>query len=280
VNRQGLRRGVKAWRASVLLAIVLGMVLTAGAETLPKSGSVDPRIRSALYSPDEVYRLYGSVGFHLDLEFEADETFASLSGGDLEGLTYSAHGNVLTLKPKVAYTQMNLSVTTNKRRYYFEYSASARRPNPDIAPVMYAVRFSYPPPHLSGDGLTDEQRVQLELTRARQNRARNTDYWFCGDKAVQPIGASDDGIQTRLTFAAHSELPALFVRNDDGTESLLNFSIEEGDVLIHRVAARFIVRRGHVTGCIVNKGFAGTGDRLKSGTVAPDVMRERKEAHP
>ena len=34
-----------------------------------------------------------------------------------------------------------------------------------------------------------------------------------------------------------SELPALFVRNDDGTESLLNFSIDEGDVLIHRVAA-------------------------------------------
>jgi type IV secretory pathway VirB9-like protein len=51
---------------------------------LPKSGSVDPRIRSAVYSADEVYRLYGYVGFHLDLEFEADETFASLSGGDLE----------------------------------------------------------------------------------------------------------------------------------------------------------------------------------------------------
>jgi type IV secretion system protein VirB9 len=280
VNFPVARRRVGERRASALLAIGLALVLTAGAETLPKSGSVDPRIRSVLYSPDEVYRLYGYVGFHLDLEFEADETFASLSGGDLEGLTYSAHGNVLTLKPKVAYTEMNLAVTTNKRRYYFEYSASARRPNPGIAPVMYAVRFSYPPQHASADGLTDEQRVQLELARARQNRARNTDYWFCGDPSVKPTAASDDGIQTRLTFAARSELPALFVRNDDGTESLLNFSIEDGDVLIHRVAARFIVRRGHLTGCIVNKAFAGSGDRLKSGTVAPDVTRERKDARP
>src|SRR5262249_37891491 len=106
------------------------------------------------------------------------------------------------------------------------------------------------------------------------------DYWFCGNPAVRPTAASDDGVQTRLTFAAREELPALLVRNDDNTESLLNFSIDQGDVLIHRVAPRFIVRRGRLTGCIVNKGFAGSGDRLPSGTVAPDVRRESKERHP
>jgi type IV secretion system protein VirB9 len=145
---------------------------------------------------------------------------------------------------------------------------------------MYAVRFTYPPEKPAGDGLTDEQRLQIELAKGRQNRARNTDYWFCGDRSVKPMAASDDGVQTRLTFAARSELPVLFVRNDDGTESLLNFSIDQGDVLIHRVAPRFIVRRGRLTGCIVNKGFLGGGDRLQSGTVAPDVTRERKDVHP
>jgi len=266
--------------AGVAALMAFAFALGAGAETLPKSGNGDSRIRTAVYSSDEVYRLYGYVGYHLDLEFEADERFEALSGGDLEGLTYSAHGNVLTLKPKVAGTEMNLAVTTSKRRYYFEYSISVRRPNPDVAPVMYAVRFSYAPEHPAGGGLTEEQRVQLDLARARHNAARNTDYWFCGDTAVKPIGASDDGIQTRITFPARSELPALFVRNDDGTESLLNFSIDEGDVLIHRIAARFIVRRGKLTGCIVNKGFAGGGARLESGTVAPDVIRERKEPYP
>lgn len=263
------------------IVLILGaLAIAARAETLPTTGQVDPRIRTTVYNANEVYRLYGYVGYHLDLEFEADETFESLSGGDLEGLTYSAHANVLTLKPKVAYTEMNLSVTTSKRRYYFEYSVSARRPNPDLAPVMYAVRFAYPPEKPAGDGLTDEQRLQVELAKGRQNRARNTDYWFCGDKPVKPTAASDDGVQTRLTFAARSELPAIFVRNDDGTESLLNFSIDQGDVLIHRVASRFIVRRGRLTGCIVNKGFVGSGDRLESGTVAPEVTRERKDMHP
>ena len=275
-----MRRRFTTHGLAIILTTALCWALIARAEVLPERGHIDERIRTALYSADEVYRLYGYVGYHLDLEFEADETFASLSGGDLDGLTYSAHANVLTLKPKVAATEMNLAVTTNKRRYYFEYSVSARRPASSSDPVMYAVRFSYPKPMPSADGLTEEQRLKLELAKAREARPRNTDYWFCGAKSIKPTAASDDGVQTRLSFAARSELPVLFVRNDDGSESLLNFSIDQGDVLIHRVAARFIVRRGRLAGCIVNKGFVGSGERLKSGTIAPDVTREGKDPHP
>ena len=61
---------------------------------------------------------------------------------------------------------------------------------------------------------------------------------------------------------------------------MLNFSIDDGDVVVHRVARRFILRRGRLTGCIVNKAFAGGGERLESGTVAPDVRRDRKGASP
>jgi type IV secretion system protein VirB9 len=142
------------------------------------------------------------------------------------------------------------------------------------------VRFSYPKPPLKSGGLTDEERLAQKLQASKTARPRNTDYWYCGDKTLKPVAASDDGVQTRLSFAARGELPAVFVRNDDGSESLLNFSIDEGDVLIHRVAARFIVRRGKLGGCIVNQGFEGGGERLKSGTVTPDVTRERLGVHP
>ena len=116
--------------------------------------------------------------------------------------------------------------------------------------------------------------------RSSAARPRNVDYWYCGHPAVRPVAASDDGVHTRLTFGAKAELPAIFVRNDDGTESLLNFSIEAGDVIVHRVAPRFIVRRGKLTGCIVNKAFIGVGKRLESGTLAPEVKRERREVRP
>ena len=44
--------------------------------------------------------------------------------------------------------------------------------------------------------------------------------------------AHDDGTHTRLRFAKRGDFPALFVRNDDGSESLLNFSVDGGDIVV------------------------------------------------
>jgi type IV secretion system protein VirB9 len=267
----------------VVLTFALGALAASNlsrAETLPTKGDTDSRIRTALYSADEVYRLYGVVGFHLDIEFETGETFLDLSGGDLDAIAYSAHDNVLTLKPKVVSADMNLAVTTSKHRYYFEYSATARIPSRFDAQAMYAVRFQYPaPPHAEPSAIS-ETRIDQDLSLASQARAHNVDYWYCGDVSLKPLEASDDGVHTRLKFGAKAELPGLFVRNDDGSESLLNFNVDAGEIVIHRVASRFIVRRGKLTGCIVNKGFVGSGERLKSGTLAPSVVRDRKDPHP
>jgi type IV secretion system protein VirB9 len=261
---------------AVAALALLTLAVDSNADALPRRGDTDPRIRTAMYNPQEVYRLSGFVGYHVDLEFEPDESFVGISAGDPEALTYSAHDNVLTLRPKAPTAQMNLTVTTTKRRYYFDYTIYSRTPNRFGDEVMYAVRFSYPPA-VEG-ALTPAEQVERDLAAALSARGRNFDYWFCGKKAIKPVAASDDGVHTRLTFGARGELPAIFVRNDDGSESLLNFSIDDGDVVIHRVAARFILRRGKLTGCVVNKGFAGGGDRLESGTIAPAVTRERKGA--
>jgi type IV secretion system protein VirB9 len=263
-----------------VFAIFLGINGRILADALPMRGATDARIRTALYSPDEVYRLYGFVGYALDLEFASNEVFVGLSAGDPEAVTYSAHENVLTLRPKAASSQMNLTVSTSKRRYYFEYSIAARSMSRMADEAMYAVRFMYPASPTGEESMTPEQRVARDLALAQKSRPRNVDYWFCGNSAIKPVAASDDGVHTRLTFAAKAELPAIFVSNEDGSESLLNFSMDAGDVVIHRVASRFIVRRGRLTGCIVNQGYAGSGERLESGTIAPEVTRERKDISP
>lgn len=248
------------------------------AETLPTKGSVDSRIRTALYSSEEVYRLIGFVGYDIELIFEAGERFAGRGGGDLEAVTIEAYENQVHIKPRAAIVATNLVIYTNRRAYRLDYSASARHPNPAVDDVMYAVRFTYP---ASVDPNAVQSRnaleVDKELLRAKVERPRNTDYWFCGNHAVKPVAASDDGVQTRLTFGPRAEIPAIFVRNADDSESLLNFSMDGGDVVIHRVAARFIIRRGRLTGCVVNKGFQGTGQRLDSGTLSPQVERELKD---
>ena len=138
---------------------------------------------------------------------------------------------------------------------------------------MYAVRFAYPPVPAKTRGPTSAEVVSGELERAKHASPENVDYWYCGNPELKPIAASDNGIETRLTFGARSELPAIFVLNDDGSESLINFSIDQGDVVVQRIARRFTLRRGKLTGCIVNEGFIGAGQRLKSGTISPAVTR-------
>jgi type IV secretion system protein VirB9 len=247
----------------------------ARAETLPTKGRIDGRVRVATYDVDEVYRLYGFVGYQIDLEFEPGETFVGLGAGDIDALAFVGQENHLFLKPKAATVATNLTVLTNRRHYQFDYSAVAQRP-PASVDLMYAVRFIYPAAASAIAAEASAAHVESQLTQAAQERPRNFDYWYCGHPWLKPGAASDDGVHTRLRFDPHAELPAIFVSNDDGSESLLNFSMDAGDVIVHRVARRFVVRRGGLTGCIVNKGFAGSGTRLDSGTVAPGVERRTR----
>jgi type IV secretion system protein VirB9 len=267
--------------ASALLSgLTLLVAIPTGAETLPSKGQVDSRIRTALYSADEVYRLFGFVGYDIELIFEAGEHFTGQGGGDLEAMTIKAYENYVHIKPRAAVVATNVVIYTTRRAYRFDYSASARKPSRFMDEVMYAVRFTYPQMSAADPRISAAQRLEDDLARAKVNRPRNTDYWFCGHRAVKPVAASDDGVHTRITFGTRAEIPAIFVSNDDGAESLLNFSMEDGDMVIHRVAPRFIIRRGKLTGCIVNKGYRGAGQRLESGTISPSVERAVKDAEP
>jgi type IV secretion system protein VirB9 len=264
---------------ALLALMIWDFVGTSHAETVPTRGLTDPRIRTATYRDDEVYRLQGIVGYGIELIFEPGESFVGQAGGDLDAITFGAHAHYVILKPRTSHVGTNFVVYTNRRAYRFDYTVVDRRPAAFTDEAIYAVRFTYPP-STGANGPTPAEQVEANLAEAREARPRNLDYWFCGDPAIKPVAASDDGVHTRLTFGSHTELPAIFVRGADDTESLLNFSIDAGDIVIHRVARAFTLRRGALTGCIVNNGFSGAGERLESGTVAPTVQRKRRGSLP
>ena len=251
------------------VAILAASATRALAESLPVRGVVDPRVRVVHYSSDEVYRLHGFIGYEIDLQFETGESFVGLGAGDIEGLSFVAQDNHLFIKPKAGSVTTNLTILTNRRAYQIDYVSSMRHPDIADADAIYALRFSYPP---SSPG-PDAGAIERALERAKGARAVNIDYWYCGSPAVKPVAVSDDGVHTRLRFGARSEQPAIFIRNEDGSESLLNFSIEGADVVVHRVVRKLIVRRGRLIGEIFNKKFDGEGERLESGTLSPALQR-------
>jgi len=259
---------------------VLTALRPAMAEIVPTRGTLDGRIRSAPYDADQVYRLRGFIGYQIDLQFEPGEKFVGIGAGDMEGLSYFGQDNHLFLKPKAANVATNLTVITNRRLYQFDYAVLPQRPSAGDPNVTYVLRFTYSQAQPGLDPDATARQIDSELTNASSRRRQNFDYWYCGDRSLRPVLAADDGVQTRMRFAANADLPAIFVRGDDDSESLLNYTMDNGDVIIHRIARRFSLRRGNLAGCVVNKGFSGGGLRLDSGTVDPGVERRLHGADP
>ena len=239
----------------------------------------DLRIRYVRYAADHVYRLRGYVGYEIDLQFAPGERFEGLGVGEAKAIKVAAAANHLFIKPVSAHVATDMTVLTNRRTYVFNYRVRptpARRARPVI---VYAVRFEYP--HAARRRSAAERRrlrVDRDLNRAEHAPPRNEDYWYCGPPALKPQAAWDDGAETHLIFPSREQLPAVFVRNADGSESLVNFDMRGDQMVIHRIARRFVLKRGRLTGCIVNKAFAGSGRRLASGTLSPQVLRVTRRA--
>jgi type IV secretion system protein VirB9 len=266
-------------RAAMVWAVML-LVSGPRAGTAQESGSgalphQDGRLRALTYNAGQVYRLHGYVGYQVDLEFEPGESFVGLGAGDVEGISFASQANHLFLKPRASRVRTNLTVLTTRRSYYFEYEvASAAGPDPHDPDLIYSLRFLYAP------AAPAEDIASHALEAPLSDVAANRDYWYCGSPTLQPVAAFDDGVHTHLRFNSRNELPAVFVQNEDGSESLLNFNVQSDEMIIHRVANRFVLRRGKLHGCIVNRGFAGSGRVLQSGTVVPEVERATRGSVP
>lgn len=267
-----------AWRSALALgALLCGWAGPAHVQEL--TGTADARIRTVAYSAEAVYRLRGFVGFQIDVEFEPGESFQGLGAGDVEGLAFAAQGNHLFIKPRASTVRTNLTVLTTRRAYRFEYAALPGEPESAAGEVLFALRFRYPAPLSEGVPVAGAD-IERQFSEQAQQQHQNRNYWYCGAPALKPLEVEDDGVHTRLRFDPRAELPALFVRGDDGGESLLNFNVEHGEVVVHRIARQFVLRRGKLVGCVLNRGFVAEGRDLATGTVAPTVERATRGAGP
>jgi len=272
---------LRTWMILTLSASVLSPSLSSAA-TVPPAGATDARIRVVAYDPDDVITLQGYVGYQIHIQFAEGEEFANLGSGDNGAFDIGAQRNHLFIKPKETRASTNLTVLTNRQAYHFDYVVGAKAPTGKNAKAMvYSIRFTYPEEEARAAAAARErQESESRMKVAAPQRARNENYWFCGSTSLKPMSAYDDGVHTRLRFEARSEFPALFVKNDDGSESLLNFNMENDEVVVHRVTKRLVLRRGDLVGCVINKSFAGGAARQPTNTNVPTVQRATKGATP
>ncbi len=112
------------------------------AESTPRAGPLDPRVRQVRFQKDQVVAIDATFGISTMVVFGDGEKIESIAVGDSVAwrVEPNKRGNIIFLKPVEPNAATNMNVVTDKRLYAFVLRSNER---PSRAQV-YKIRFRYP----------------------------------------------------------------------------------------------------------------------------------------
>lgn len=267
---------------ALISSVALLVASNAVAESVPSAGPYDARMKEVRYNRADVVRIVGHYGYSTDIEFAADETTQDIALGDSLAWEVAPAANHLFVKPRENDAVTNMTVVTNKRVYQMSLDAreAAGRTSENTKSLFFQVRFSYPDEDAAKSKAAYEARVaearkrQMESAMRKLPEQRNWNYYGCGAKLIRPVEVFDDGRFTYMRFPGAQEIPAIFMINADGTESIANGGMKGEHFVIQTTAPRYVLRRGKSVACVENRSFNPYGIATPTGTISPDVRRE------
>lgn len=105
--------------------------------------TTDNRIKTYVYSPNEVYLLVLHFGFQSSIEFEKNESIETITLGDSYAWKITPLGNRLFIKPMERDIRTNMTIITNRRTYQFDIVAKELESGEE-KDLVYVMRFQYP----------------------------------------------------------------------------------------------------------------------------------------
>jgi type IV secretion system protein VirB9 len=270
---------IRAARSLLMTAMALhAVVASAEVGTIPSSS--DARIQTVRFTGDNIIRIAAAEGIVTTIELSKKEEIKDFAMGDRDAWHAAINGNLFVIKPKDVKADTNLTIFTNRRSYLFQLKTTSR----NARNVAYWVRLQYPEQEaLSPEALAlakqvaDRKQMKADLKSSRFEGTLNYDYWIVGPTELQPLSMHDNGRQTFMLFSAANALPAAFVIEPDGTESLVDYHVEEDTMVLHRVVQRVVLRRGSLVAGITNRSPSLPIQSAPTGTASGKVQRAIKE---
>ncbi|WP_338503705.1 TrbG/VirB9 family P-type conjugative transfer protein [Sphingomonas kaistensis] len=234
-----------------LLPLALAPLLLLAGQAATAS---DARVRSIMFTPDEVVRFIAKPGYQSSIRFGADERIENVAVGDSAAwqVTPNKRGNYLFIKPLIAGARSNLMVITDQRTYLFDLEAT-RGSQP-----VYTLSFDYPaypapgsiqppPPPPPAPAAT----TALASAPVTPAPVLNFGWKVDGAKSLRPARIFDDSKAVYLSWPDALALPAVLAPASDGTESPLDYRMEKGFIVIAGLPRRIILRRGKETATVL-----------------------------
>jgi len=273
-------------RTAPIVALVLSISMSpALALEIPRGASQDSRVRFVNYQPFNITRVVGTLRSSVQVEFAEDEEIAHVALGNSVAWEVAPAGNILFLKPRENQPVTNISVVTTRRdgsTRSYQMELTVRDGSVEAGQNTYFyVKFRYP-------GDEAELRRQQAASRALAAQAKDADnvlalheaygprnwrYSAQGSQALEPQSVYDNGKITTFTFVGNQEMPAIYMENSDGTESLVAKSVDGNLVMVHAISRKFILRRGKDVLCVFNEAYDRVGINPDTNTMSPSVER-------
>ncbi|NKM31815.1 P-type conjugative transfer protein VirB9 [Rhizobium laguerreae] len=276
-------------KQTVLIALLLaGLSTTASALDIPRGASQDSRIRFVDYQPYNITKIVGTLRSSVQIEFAADEEIAHVALGNSVAWEVAPAGNILFLKPRENQPVTNISVVTTRRdgsTRSYQMELTVRDGTVEAGQNTYFyVKYRYPADEAERRRLDAAARAQAAqageadkvLALHEAYGPRNWRYSAQGSAALEPQAVYDNGKVTTFAFAGNQEMPAIYMENSDGSESLVPKSVDNNLVLVHAISRKFILRRGGDVLCVFNEAYDRIGINPDTNTTSPSVERVLK----
>jgi type IV secretion system protein VirB9 len=244
------------------------------------SGAVladDARIVEKFYDAGKVVRIEGRTKVQATIQFAEDEHIENVAVGDSEAwqVTPNKRANLLFVKPLAPTAATNMTVVTDRHTYLFDLVATP------AAKPLYVLRFTYPEepketgPQLAGGApSTDELAAATDPQAVTDPAALNFAWAGKGDRKLLPARTYDDGTATFLAWPAGNPVPAILIKDAEGTEGPVNFTVRGDVIVVDGVPREIVLRSGKQAATLVN------GGPVRAAPAAPQAALARSDTPP
>lgn len=267
--RQPTRRTIARTRVNPMVARVATANRAATLE--PQTQGFVNAVQVFPFSDGAIYQVYTAPGAVTDIALQPGENLVAVAAGDtvrwVIGDTTSGTGadkrTHILVKPFTPGLATNLVVTTDRRSYHLQLTATSRT-------AMAALSWTYPADQLIALRRAADQAAAAALvSEGLAVDSLHFNYAISGDApAWRPLRAFDDGRQTFVEFPASiavGDAPPLFVVAPTGEAELVNYRVRGRFYVVDRIFDAAELRLGTRKQQVVRIARIGDGTPSRKG---------------
>ena len=265
---------------STLRPIVAAFALATAASALPASAQ-DSRLVERLYDPMEVVRLEGRVKVQATIRFGEDESIENVAIGDSMAwqVTPNKRANLLFVKPLTPTARTNMtwsrtstptcstwSLRQGEAALFARLHLSRRTRSGHRRvrkPAAHGWRYHPMPSKRRRPAIPVQSRSCRVNGMGRQRRC-------------QPAGRDLRRRRGDLShLACRAAVPAILVKDYEGTEGPVNFTVRGDTIVIDGTPAEIVLRLGDDSATLVNAAPPSTATQRPRGRGSASLANRR-----